>query len=335
MNLLYNCQLNFVHRGGDRLMKNKNITLSIIIPVYNVERYLSRCFHSVTKSPRDDIEVILVDDGSKDSSPMLCDELKANSNVQTTVIHKENGGLSSARNAGIDVAKGEYLFFLDSDDSVTEAFISDILHYLDGQRYDIIEFRCCLEKEFEKYYPKYSNRAVESNGADSLKRILTLKNGNEICFKIYRKNLFCGVRFPEGKNYEDISTCYKILMKADKILMLDSEYYIYNITNQNSITSTTSEKNMMDMFNAVNELCYGVQEYCITKGIDTDYIDYYKYHSYIYIFIKLKQNNLLKCDLAKSLDKHLKIYKKINFFKYIRYYDVKRFIYYRIMRMFN
>lgn len=314
---------------------DKRIKLSIIIPVYNVERYLSRCFYSVARKKRNDIEVILVDDGSTDASPVLCDKLKDESPVPISVIHKKNGGLSSSRNVGIDSASGEYLFFLDSDDSVTESFIPDIMHFLESNKYDIIEFKSCLEKKFGKFKPKYSNRMVESNGAESLERIIKNQTGNEVCFKIYRRRLFCDVRFPVGQNYEDISTCYKVLMKADKILRLESEYYVYNVTNQNSITSTTSEKNMLDMFNAVNELCSGVRDYCKKKGIDTAYIDYYRYHSYIYIIIKLRQNNLINSALSRKLANYLKEYKEINYFNYARYYDVKRLVYYKIMRVFK
>jgi glycosyltransferase involved in cell wall biosynthesis len=93
-------------------------TISIIIPVYNVELYLNRCIESVLSQTFTDFELILVDDGSPDNSPKMCDEI-AQKDSRVVVVHKKNGGLSSARNAGLDIAKGEYVFFIDSDDLIS------------------------------------------------------------------------------------------------------------------------------------------------------------------------------------------------------------------------
>ena len=307
--------------------------LSIIIPVYNVEEYLEKCFNSVDKNVGNRIEIILIDDGSTDTSGALCDKLKTTSINNTKVIHKKNGGLSSARNAGLDIAKGEYVFFLDSDDRVVDLFLPRVINHLLSRKYDIIEFRSCLENKYGKSKPVCNEKLEITNGTKSIERILKNQNGNEICFKIYKKKLFDDVRFPLGQNYEDISICFKLLVKAKKILKIDSEYYIYNATNQNSITSTTSEKNMIDMFNAINELCKGVLEYCENNGIDPDYVEYYKRHSYIYIYIKLKQNGLVNCRLANKISAYLDVNNKYNIMKYFRYYDIKRFLYYKIMHI--
>ena len=104
----------------------KNIILSIILPVYNVEKYIERCVESILTQNREDIEIIIVDDGATDGSPQICDKYAEKiSNIK--VIHKQNGGLSSARNAGMDVANGKYIYFLDSDDWITEDAIRIIL----------------------------------------------------------------------------------------------------------------------------------------------------------------------------------------------------------------
>lgn len=117
----------------------KKIILSIILPVYNVEKYIERCVESILTQNREDIEIIIVDDGATDGSPQICDKYaKKISNIK--VIHKQNGGLSSARNAGMDVAKGKYIYFLDSDDWITEDAIRKIFSYIDKNDIDVLKF---------------------------------------------------------------------------------------------------------------------------------------------------------------------------------------------------
>lgn len=117
----------------------KNITLSIILPVYNVEKYIERCVESILTKNREEIEIIIVDDGATDGSPQICDKYADKVN-NIKVIHKQNGGLSSARNAGMDVAQGKYIYFLDSDDWITEDAISKMFRYIEKDDIDVLKF---------------------------------------------------------------------------------------------------------------------------------------------------------------------------------------------------
>lgn len=305
--------------------------LSIIIPVYNVQKYLKRCVESVILQCDKDIEIILVDDGSKDLSGDICDKYAKEYPNIITAIHKTNGGLSTARNVGLDYAKGRYVFFLDSDDCVTEYFIQSIKNKLVSDKYDIIEFECCWEREFNKYMPKkHLNRGRDLSAGQCIENILKNKMGNQICLRVYKKKLFHNIRFPIGKNYEDISTNYKLILNASKIFHLESELYIYNITNVNSITKKNNITNMNDMYMAVNELCHGVSEFCQRENIDMIYVEYYKRQSYIYIILKLMNLGKEAEKLQTEILTYLQNNNYYNLFKY-RYYDWKRWLYFEML----
>ena len=186
--------------------------ISVIIPVYKVEEYLKRCVDSVIGQTLRDIEIILVDDGSPDNCPAICDEY-AKKDDRVRVIHKKNGGLSDARNAGIDIAKGEFLGFVDSDDYIE----ADMYEYL----YDLVKkenaeismcefFHCYQGKEPEKN-EKISVETVDSETAiyyvlESKKASLTVAN------KIYKREIFgSDLRFPVGKIQEDAFVIVDVL----------------------------------------------------------------------------------------------------------------------------
>ena len=136
--------------------------LSIVIPVYNVQDYIHRCIDSLIKqSLFKQIEVLLVDDGSMDSSGKICDEY-ANKYENIRVYHKENGGLSHARNFAIEYLNSDYVFFLDSDDMVAGSFLSDMKRIIDGDRPDVICFKCCYERKKEEYRLK-GNKKITVN----------------------------------------------------------------------------------------------------------------------------------------------------------------------------
>lgn len=309
-----------------------SILLSIIVPVYNVEKYLDRCINSILSIKPDGYEIILVDDGSTDSSAKICDRLVENNKKVIKVIHKSNGGLSSARNVGLDVASGEYVFFLDSDDSVDNRFFDILDPILSQRNIDLIEIGCYWERELNNINPRIDGRLNYLTTRQCIENIIKNKTGNEICLKLYRRKLFEGLRFPVGRNYEDIATYYKLLLRAKTILSTDSELYIYNITNSNSITKSVSIKNMTDMYNSVNELCEGITNYCVENGIDMDYLEYYKRHSYIYIYLKLQSEELKHTDLKKMIQSYLEKNNSYNLVKY-RHYDIKRWLYYEFWHL--
>ena len=275
------------------------IKLSIIIPVYNTERYLERCLSSV---------------------------INKYSNVN--VIHKENGGLSSARNEGLRKSQGEYVAFLDSDDMFESSFIQDLNEYL-KLSWDILDFKYCFEKEKDKYKPQ----GTKNKKLCSRNQYIDLYNknefGNQICFRVYKKELFDEIEFPIGRYYEDIATFYKLMLKADNILMIDYEYYIYNIWNENSITKRISRKCMEDMISSVDEMCDGLFLYCNDESIE--FLNYNKINQYVYILFKLIQSNEEVDDLKKHIMTYLKG-KKIKL-QYLKLYNYKKYIVFKVLNI--
>ena len=303
------------------------IKLSIIIPVYNTERYLKRCLSSVINQMEEWVELIVVDDGSSDGSPEICDQFM-NKYSNVNVIHKENGGLSSARNEGLRKSQGEYVAFLDSDDMFESSFIQDLNEYL-KLSWDILDFKYCFEKEKDKYKPQ----GTKNKKLCSRNQYIDLYNknefGNQICFRVYKKNLFDEIEFPIGRYYEDIATFYKLMLKADNILMIDYEYYIYNIWNENSITKRISRKCMEDMISSVDEMCYGLCMYCNDDSIE--FLNYNKINQYVYILFKLIQSNEEVDDLKKHIMTYLKG-KKIKL-QYLKLYNYKKYIVFKILNI--
>ena len=198
--------------------------LSVIIPVYCVETTLDRCVESVLRQSVADIEVILIDDGSTDSCPQLCDQWAArDSRIQ--VIHKENGGLSDARNTGIDIAQGDFLTFVDSDDWIADNTLEPLLHLMDGV--DILEYsihdRLLLPDRTYTDINEYWLRAQAYLHTYA-------------CNKIYRSNLFDNVRFPRGMVFEDAYTLPQLLKAAHRVRTTSHGWYHYE-WNPNGITA--------------------------------------------------------------------------------------------------
>lgn len=203
--------------------------VSIIIPVYNVERYINRCLKSVHEQTYQDMEIILVDDGSTDDSGRICDAF-ANTDNRTIVIHKENGGLSSARNAGLRIARGEYITFLDSDDYLSINYIQRSLEL-------------CLSNEAEisimkmEYIQENDNDEKRSDSCVTIKCLTTEDAIKESLYqrmfsccapgKMYFKDTLNGIEFPEGKLSEDLAVCHLILNNAHKIIYCDQIGYYY------------------------------------------------------------------------------------------------------------
>lgn len=208
-----------------------NELISVVIPVYNVEKYAERCFYSVAAQTYDNFEVILIDDGSTDGSGKLCDEFKEK-DPRFRVIHKKNGGLSSARNAGIRVAKGEYIAFVDSDDIVSEEFLSRLYFAAKAAGVDM---SMCGNKVF------FSEDEIGEMHAPFPIKIITYNEYLRDIFKyheiyipawdkLYKRSIFEEISFPEGKIHEDTFTSPLCAEKAGKIACIDDVlyYYFYN-----------------------------------------------------------------------------------------------------------
>lgn len=219
--------------------------VSIIIPVYNVERYLARCVDSVLTQTYPHLEVILVDDGAKDASGSICNEY-ARKDSRVRVIHKENGGLSSARNAGIDIASGDFLQFVDSDDWIEPDAVESMLAAAQTHQAELVVAGRwdVSEKTGEKKKGLCPARQEVVSGEEMVSRIFRWDNcDSSACDKLYSRRLFREVRFPLGVVCEDVPIMYRIVLDAGKVALLDKPIYNY-FHRGGSITYTTvSERN--------------------------------------------------------------------------------------------
>jgi glycosyltransferase involved in cell wall biosynthesis len=191
--------------------------LSVVIPVYRTELTLQRCVESVLKQGVDDMEVILVDDGSPDNCPQLCDEWAEKDN-HIKVIHKTNGGLSDARNAGIDVATGDYITFVDSDDYLATNTYRALLEILTAHpEYDLLEFPSSKYDLTDTVYTQMNEYLLKGEAY----------RHSYACTKIYRRSLFDSVRFPVGRVFEDIYILPSILEHCHIVATTRRGFYHY------------------------------------------------------------------------------------------------------------
>ena len=211
--------------------------LSIIIPVYRVEATLNRCIESVVTQDFNDFELILVDDGSPDNCPQLCDSWAAK-DQRISVIHKSNGGLSDARNAGIDIAQGDYLTFIDSDDYIAEQTLAPLMLKLtENPDIDILEYPVFVFYGSPKQYMLDFQGDMVYHDMDDYWFEDQAYQHSYACNKIYRTGLFQDVRFPKDIIFEDIHTLPQLLKKA-KTVMTTSQGLYYYCMNNFGITAT-------------------------------------------------------------------------------------------------
>ena len=204
--------------------------ISIIVPIYNVEPYLQRCLDSIINQTYSNLEIILIDDGSSDKSPQICDEYASKDN-RITVIHKKNGGLSDARNTGLDNCKGEFISFIDSDDWVEQSYIETLLHALEQTNADISIANFIKTQFSYKYILKtYEHNFTILNSTEALAKLWNREEDSIFVTawgKLFKKSLYTNIRFPKGRIHEDEYTSYKLLYHSNLIVFLDVPLYIY------------------------------------------------------------------------------------------------------------
>lgn len=210
--------------------------VSVIVPVYNVEEYLHRCIDSLINQSYLNLEIILVDDGSTDRSSSICDEYAAKDN-RIRVVHKENGGQSSARNVAMDIMCGKYVVFVDSDDYIScnmiEKFIDSSLRH----NVDVVVADYTIIGNFPKK-TKEVNKDYCATGIDIAKAIIRDEYPKNFAWgKLYKSYLFDDVRFPEGRIYEDTATIYKVVAKSSLVYCLSDSLYFYEMGRPNNTTS--------------------------------------------------------------------------------------------------
>lgn len=195
--------------------------MSVIVPVYNVAPYLGECVDSILAQTHRDLDVILVDDGSRDESGALCDRYAA-ADARVRVVHQPNAGLSAARNAGLGLARGSHIAFVDGDDAVSPAFIEGLL----GMDADVAQCAFCASATSLQSMPTITEALTPH---DALERLQVDNAGTYtvVWNKLYRRCLFEGLRFPEGKQHEDEFITYRLLWAARSICVTSSPLYFY------------------------------------------------------------------------------------------------------------
>ena len=234
-----------------RLLQEK---ISVIVPIYNVEDYLHRCVDSIINQTYTNLEIILVDDGSPDNCLKICDEY-AKKDSRIKVVHKKNGGLSDARNAGLEIATGEYIGFVDSDDYISLYFYEKLMNVIKVSGSDIVE--CGVKKftenneindvENSKLDFKIFNK-FEAMQNLIMNKILSVTVWN----KLYKKDVIDKLRFKVGKTNEDNFFTYLAFDNANKISKLDDELYYY-LQRENSIMGESYKLNRLDEIEAKYE----------------------------------------------------------------------------------
>lgn len=221
--------------------------ISIIVPIYNVEKYLNKCVESILKQTYDNLEIILVDDGSLDNCGNICDEY-AKKDSRIIVLHKTNGGLSDARNKGINIAKGKYIGFVDSDDYIDNDMFEILYNLCKNNNADIsmISYKEIENEIIINENSNYTNKVFKYNNIEAIKELLKdEKIKNYAWNKLYKKELFDGIEYPIKMAYEDVGTTYKLFEKAKKIIWYDIPKYNY-IRRGTSIVSKNTYKNLKD-----------------------------------------------------------------------------------------
>ncbi|MCT3602862.1 glycosyltransferase [Lactobacillus acidophilus] len=291
----------------------KKITLSIIIPVFNVEQYLSKCLDSIIKnSNTENIELILIDDGSTDFSSRICDDYSAKYNYIRT-IHDKNMGVAHARNVGLSLAQGEWISWVDSDDLVSPNYVETLMKLIKLNLGDIYKFDYMVKKENIEIFdvPKFDRNKLKRETKEKVMHELPApKFGNYLWCRLFKKNLFNDLRFPEGNNCEDAYLMIEILNKG-KIFYYYDETLYYHIYHNNTVTTSNDDQKKIAQLNDWLESNIRLT----TRLKELDYQDAYLYSRSQLLYIafsisnELKKNNLSNIELYKKVNAILDNYK--------------------------
>lgn len=234
-----------------------NPLISVIVPIYNVEKYLPRCVESIINQEYKNLEIILVNDGSPDSCPQICDEYAKKDN-RIKVIHKENGGLSDARNAGMEIATGEYISFIDSDDWVEADFISELYKGIKSGA-DIAECATRLVDDNDQTLSVRGSKGGKISAKDALIKLI-LEEGvyQTVWNKLYKRSQIQDIPFAVGKYHEDDFWTWQIFMKTDNLYLCEKPMYNY-LQRSNSIIGSTYSLKKLDGVQARYERMLGLK----------------------------------------------------------------------------
>ena len=317
--------------------------VSVIIPIYNVEKYLRKCLDTIVNQTFVNIEIILVNDGSIDGSKNICEEYKIKDN-RIKLINKNNGGLSDARNVGISNAKGDYLIFIDSDDFVELDMIEILYKSVVENNADIAV--CGFDYYMnDLFYKKINqkNKIQIFNREQSILRMLDINDvfGWTAWNKIYKKDLFFNLKYPKGKLYEDMATTYKLILNSSKVIFLPEIKYHYRIR-ANSIMTKKSLDNKENDRREIAERMYNdlkvefKENKKVLKEVDVFLITQYMEIINTMVLTDMYNIEIIKFVKKKILEKlksifvsNICIVKKIQYLTFFLSYKLYKCIYIR------
>ena len=294
-------------------MKGSTILLSVIIPVYNVEKYLMEAVSSILNQSWKDLEIILVDDGSTDSSGEICDEIKK-IDSRVKVLHQKNGGLSVARNRGLEIATGEYVTFLDSDDWLDIDTYEKIMDFMLQEQADMAAFGYVKEYKGHSDYFLVPNCHFIMEHGEAF-RYVAYNNyfGIIVCNKIIRRELFHSIRFPVGKTSEDYRVTFELLEKCSKVVYDSYPYYHYRMR-KGSIGH--SERISYEPRDATKDMMEVVRQ---------KYPQYFSYAVFCHWRGLLSVNNMFLCHkILRNSQEHKKILLEINQLTKLYFTELKK-----------
>ena len=297
----------------------KSDKVSVIVPIYKVEKYLDKCVESIVNQTYDNLEILLIDDGSPDNCPKMCDEW-AKKDKRIKVFHKKNGGLSDARNFGLKCACGDYIYFIDSDDYINEEMIATLYNDLIETHSDMscVNYLKVTEDDENIKVDLTPKREILSPLEAHQLSFSTTKFGNYAWNKLYKKELFNNIQFPVSKKMEDLAIMYLLIDECKQICFNDIPLYFY-VQRAGSILSNPNSSLMFD------KMEFTIQKYdFLKKKYDFIYenelvtlasaLDCYPYLDGV---LKLKCDDLIKnISVNKMIVKNLNKNRKIKLFIY-------------------
>lgn len=281
--------------------------ISIIVPIFNVEKYIHRCINSIVDQTYRNLEIILVNDGSKDNCGVICDEY-AEIDSRIKVIHKENGGLSDARNVAIDIVTGDYITFIDSDDFVEADYVEYLYKLI--QKYSADVSICNINKTLEEKY-KTDNIANDIQHVykrqEAIEQMLYQKLFDvSACAKLYKTELFKTIRYPKGMYYEDLATTYLVFDNCTKIVYGSLQKYNY-ILRENSITTSQFSIKRMELIDIAEQMLSfisakypDIEKAAISKFISSNF----------QIFLQTPKEKNLFAEEKRRIFQNIKKYRK-------------------------
>lgn len=302
--------------------------VTIVVPIYNVEKYLERCIDSILSQTYKNIEVILVNDGSTDNSLQLCNKYKSIDN-RVIIIDKLNGGLSDARNAGIKKACGEYISFIDSDDFILPTMIEKMTMQIIKDQADI----CICDME---YLYDDGTKSFASGGDIKEASIMDMPSliriNNSACNKLYKTLMFNDVQFPVGKFYEDLATIPILLYKAKKVTKVSEPFYVY-YQRSGSIAHTANKK-IFEIYEAIHDCIEYVEKHGNEETVLNELYHLYILHGLDLTTLRIKDfddDRLIYEYLIENIEILRKYYPNYKSDSFIKSYSWKKRLIFKLL----